>query len=70
MKRLKVCVYLLMLYTEIAIYSRKELLHRKKSILGDTGADGGGEGKSKRAEKCGTKKSKERREEPLGAMSY
>ena len=39
-------------------------------ILGDPGADKGGEGKSKRAEKCGTKKSKERREEPLGTMSY
>ena len=32
-------------------------------ILGDPGADRGGEGKSKRAEKYGTKKSKERREE-------
>ena len=32
-------------------------------ILGDPGADSGDEGKSKRAEKCGTKKSKERREE-------
>ena len=40
------------------------------SILGDPGADKGGEGKSKRAEKCGTKKRKERREEPLGTMSY
>ena len=30
-------------------------------ILGDPGADSGGEGKSKRAEKYGTKKSKERR---------
>ena len=30
MKRLKVFVYLLMLYSEIAIYSRKEHLHRKK----------------------------------------
>ena len=39
-------------------------------ILGDPGADSGDEGKSKRAEKCGTKKSKERREEPLGTMSY
>ena len=28
-------------------------------ILGDLGADKGAEGKSKRAEKCGTKKSKE-----------
>ena len=40
------------------------------AILGDPGADSGDEGKSKRAEKCGTKKSKERREEPLGTMSY
>ena len=39
-------------------------------ILGDPGADSGGEGKSKRAEKYGTKKSKERRGEPLGTMSY
>ena len=38
-------------------------------ILGDPGADSGGEGKFKRAEKCGMKKSKERREEPLGTMS-
>ena len=30
---------------------------REKSILGDPGADSGGKGKSKRAEKCGTKKS-------------
>ena len=40
------------------------------TILGDPGADSGDEGKSKRAEKCGTKKSKERQEEPLGTMSY
>ena len=39
-------------------------------ILGDPGAESGDEGKSKRAEKCGTKKSKERREELLGTMSY
>ena len=39
-------------------------------ILGDPGADSEGEGKSKRAEKYGTKKSKERREQPLGTMSY
>ena len=39
------------------------------AILGDPGADSGDEGKSKRAEKCGAKKSKERREEPLGIMS-
>ena len=41
-----------------------------KCILGDPGADSGGEGKSKQAEKYGTKKSKEQREEPLGTMSY
>ena len=32
-------------------------------ILGDPGAESRGEGKSKQAEKHGTKKSKERREE-------
>ena len=42
----------------------------KHPILGDPGTDSGGEGKSKQAEKYGTKKSKERREEPLGTMSY
>ena len=35
------------------------------NILGDPGADSGDEGKSKRAEKYDTKKSKDRREEPL-----
>ena len=39
-------------------------------ILGDPGADSGGEGKSTQAEKYGAKKSKERRKEPLGTMSY
>ena len=39
-------------------------------ILGDPGADSGDEGKSKGAEKCGAKKSRERREEPLGTMSH
>ena len=42
----------------------------RRAILGDPGGDSGDEGKSKRAEKCGAKKSKERREEPLGTMSY
>ena len=42
---------------------------KKRPILGDPGADSGDEGKSKRAEKCGTKRSKERREKPLGTMS-
>ena len=46
------------------------LYRREGDILGDPGADSGGEGNSKRAEKYGTKKSKERREEPLGTMSY
>ena len=41
-----------------------------KFILGDPGADSGDKRKSKRAEKYGTKKSKEQREEPLGTMSY
>ena len=41
-----------------------------KGILGDPGAESGGEGKSKRAEKYGTTKSKERQEESLGTMSY
>ena len=40
------------------------LIIRAETILGDSGADSGGEGKAKRAEKHGTKKSKERREEP------
>ena len=40
------------------------------SILGDPGVDSGGEGKSKRLKKYGTKKSKERRGEPLGTVSY
>ena len=39
-------------------------------MLGDPGADSGGERKSKRAEKNGAKKSKELGEEPLGTMSY
>ena len=42
----------------------------RKSILGNPGADSGCEGKSKRAGKYCTKKSKERQEEPLGTMSY
>ena len=41
-----------------------------KFILGDLRADSGGKRKSKRAEKYGTKKSKEQREEPLGTMYY
>ena len=40
------------------------------NILGDPGADSRNEGKSKRTGKYGTKKSNERREEPLGTMSY
>ena len=48
----------------------KKALEKVQRILADPGSDSGGEGKSKRAEKYGTKKSKERREEPLGTMSY
>ena len=40
------------------------------AILGDPGPDSGDEGKSKRSKKCDTKKSKERREEPVVTMSY
>ena len=40
------------------------LVNQQRIILGDPGADRGGERKSKRAGKYGTKKSKERREEP------
>ena len=39
-------------------------------ILRDPGADSGREGKSKQAEKYGTKKRKGQQEEPLGTMSY
>ena len=46
------------------------LLINLLTILGGPGANSGDEGKSKRAEKCGAKKSKEQREEPLGTMSY
>ena len=48
----------------------KGLVVGPRGILGDPGVDSGGVGKSKRGEKYGTKKSKERREEPLGTMSY
>ena len=51
---------------DLVLY-RKSLLaghvYYAKFILGDPGADSGDEGKSKRAEKYDTKKSKERREE-------
>ena len=49
---------------------KRTSFHASFTILGDPGADSGGKGKSKWAEKYGTKKSKERREEPLGTMSY
>ena len=39
-------------------------------ILGDPGADSGGEGKYQRVGKYGMKKSNEWREEPQGTMSY
>ena len=54
----------------MAEWSARRTRNPEAPILGDPGADSGGEGKSKRAEKYGTKKSKERREEPLGTMSY
>ena len=46
----------------IMVFLKKDLLIKSKSvfILGDPGADSGGEGKSKRAEKYGSKKSKEK----------
>ena len=47
----------------------KKIARIAKDILEDPGADSGGKGKSIRVEKHGTKKSKERREEPLGTMS-
>ena len=50
-------------------WANASLSHATQPILEDPGADSGGEGKSKRAEKYGTKKSKERRKEPLGTMS-
>ena len=40
MKRPKVCVYLLMLYSKIAIYPRKEHFHRKKSRTSRDRPDG------------------------------
>ena len=43
---------------------------KQNLILRDPGVDSGGEGKSKQAGKYGTKKSKERQEEPLRTMSY
>ena len=47
-----------------------QVFEREESILGDPGADSGGEGKSKRAGKYDANKSKERREQSLGTMSY
>ena len=40
------------------------------NILGDPGADSGGKRKSKRAEKYGTKKSKERREASSASSDF
>ena len=48
----------------------KTFLFNSPAILGDPWAECGGEGKSKQVGKYGTKKSKERLEEPLGTMSY
>ena len=41
--------------TKILVAKRGTYKNYKKHILGDSGADSGGEGKSKRAEKYGTK---------------
>ena len=56
--------------------SRTRIFHRWRIsckdmiILEDPGADSGGEGKSKQAEKYDMKKSKERAKEPLRTLSY
>ena len=52
--------------TDVLVLWLNQLNILLEHILGDPGTDSGGEGKSKRAEKYGTKKSKERREEPWG----
>ena len=44
--------------TKILVAKRGTYKNYKKRILGDSGADSGGEGKSKRAEKYGTKEKK------------
>ena len=54
----------------VSMFSHVLWQRRFPRIFGDPGADSGGERKSKRAGKYGTKKSRERREEPLGTMSY
>ena len=69
------CLYSVVLKGIINLNGLRKILRQLRpdfvfSILGDPGADSGDEGKSKRAEKCGTKKKKERREEPLRTMSY
>ena len=46
--------------SSIKLVTKEFLEVSRCSILGDPGADSGGEGKSKRAGKYGTKKSKER----------
>ena len=66
---LKTSVWRLRVHTKNFSYIRL-FLKDTLIILGDPGADSGGERKSKQAEKYGTKKSKERREEPLGTVSY
>ena len=48
------------IYFTMGFRSIKLYLTSTEAILGDPGADCGGEGKSKRAEIYGTKKSKER----------
>ena len=47
--------------TDVLVLWLNQLNILLEHILGDPGTDSGGEGKSKRAEKYGTKRSKERR---------
>ena len=54
------CNCILLLYCKSS-----DLSWKRVGILGDPGADSGGEGKSERVGKYGTEKSKERREQPL-----
>ena len=51
---------------KVHLYKCERINNGPQFILGDPGADSGDEGKSKRAEKYGTKKSNERREEAPG----
>ena len=50
--------------TALNFFFKRSIFHRH--ILGDPGADSGGEGKSKRAEKYGTKKVNNGEKSPWG----